>query len=253
MASDICSAASSFARASPSMPSTTSRLARLEVVADGLEVRREVVVRRDVAADRLDDRRRVLDPELVRRARATTSPCSRTSAGGSRSARRGSAARARSPAAPPTTSRGASAARTPRDSSASPLTSSLAPEVLDGVPVAVLDARLQPAHERGVGADLLDHRVEVLRGRELGEVQHPVDLPVPVVDVDRVLEQHRQLEQRGALVVEAVEVREVALDLRPQARLPPVHEVRRRRRAGRRRGRRRSGRRTRGRAATRGT
>jgi hypothetical protein len=65
-----------------------------------------------------------------------------------------------------------------------------APEVLDRVPVAVLDARLQPPHQRRVRAHLLEHGVEVLRGRELREVEHPVDLPVAVVDVDRVLEQH---------------------------------------------------------------
>ena len=35
---------------------------------------------------------------------------------------------------------------------------------------------------------LLHDRAEVERGGQLGEVEHPVDLPVAVVDVDRVLE-----------------------------------------------------------------
>src|SRR3712207_8832755 len=49
-------------------------------------------------------------------------------------------------------------------------------------------------------------------------------LPI-FVDVHRVLEQHAELEQRRAVVVEAVEIREVALDLGSQALLPPRHEV----------------------------
>jgi len=52
-----------------------------------------------------------------------------------------------------------------------------------------------------------------------------VDLPVAVVDVDRVLEQDGELDERGGVPVLAVEVGEVALDLRAQAVLPPVEEV----------------------------
>ena len=77
----------------------------------------------------------------------------------------------------------------------------------------------------GLALLLLEQPVERLRRGELGEVQHPVDLPVAVVDVDRVLEQHRQLDEAGGVRVVAVEVLEVALDLRPQAVLPPVEEV----------------------------
>jgi len=47
-----------------------------------------------------------------------------------------------------------------------------------------------PAEQRVVNLAvcLVHDGTQVERGRELGEVEHPVDLPVPVVDVDRVLE-----------------------------------------------------------------
>ena len=70
-----------------------------------------------------------------------------------------------------------------------------------------------------------DGRVEGQGGGELGEVQHPVDLPVPVVHVDRVLEQDRELDQAGLVVVVLVEADEVALHLRPEPAAPPVQEV----------------------------
>ncbi len=101
------------------------------------------------------------------------------------------------------------------------------PEVLDRVPVAILDGRLQPAHQRRIGlaAHLLDRGVQRGRGGELGEVEHPVDLPGAVVDVDRVLEQDREVEQRGGPGVELVEPREIALELGAQPVAPPVEEV----------------------------
>ncbi len=101
------------------------------------------------------------------------------------------------------------------------------PEVLDRVPVAVRHRALEPPHQRrgGLALLLLEQRVERLGRGELGEVEHPVDLPVAIVDVDRVLEQHGKLDEARGVRVVAVEVLEVALDLGPQAVLPPVEEV----------------------------
>ena len=102
------------------------------------------------------------------------------------------------------------------------------PQALDGVPVAVLGRVLQPAEELLVDAapDALDGLAELDRRRQLGEVQHPVDLPVPVVDVHGVLEQHRELHAAhlvGAVEL-ALEVLEVAQHLRHQPVPPPVGE-----------------------------
>ncbi len=101
------------------------------------------------------------------------------------------------------------------------------PERLDRVPVAVLDGALEPAEERGVRLPLhlCNRGVQGDRRRELREVEHPVDLPVAVVDVECVLEQDRELDQRRALGVVAVEVGEVPLDLGAQPVAPPVEEV----------------------------
>ena len=102
------------------------------------------------------------------------------------------------------------------------------PQLLDGVPVAVHRRALQPAHERGVVALALgrgDRGVERHGRGELGEVEHPVDRPVPVVHVDRVLEQDRELDQAGAVVVVLVEPDEVVLHLGAQPVAPPVEEV----------------------------
>jgi hypothetical protein len=52
-----------------------------------------------------------------------------------------------------------------------------------------------------------------------------VDLPVPVVDVERVLEEDGELDEAGAGREARVEVGEVGLDLRSQALSPPVEEV----------------------------
>ena len=102
------------------------------------------------------------------------------------------------------------------------------PERLDRVPVAVRDRGLQAAGEPRVdlALDLGDRRAERERGRELGEVDHPVDLPVAIVDVDRVLQQHGQRDELERVHVDAVEVGEVALDLGPQALAPPARELR---------------------------
>ena len=104
------------------------------------------------------------------------------------------------------------------------------PEGLDRVPVAVLGRVLEPAEERLVdlAVGLLHDGPQVERRGELGEVEHPVDLPVPVVDVDRVLEQARPAAARfslSCLVELALEVVEVALHLRDEALVPPRREL----------------------------
>ena len=103
------------------------------------------------------------------------------------------------------------------------------PEGFDGVPVPVGRRVLQPAEQRLVNraARLLHHRSELERRRQLGEVQHPVDLPVAVVDVDCILEERRGLRQAHAVCgVEArFEVREVALHLGDEPVAPPVREM----------------------------
>ncbi len=103
------------------------------------------------------------------------------------------------------------------------------PERLDRVPVAIRGRVLEPAQERLVdrAADLLHDRPQLERRRQLGEVEHPVDLPVAIVDVDRVLEQGRRLGERhpvGAVQL-ALEEREVALHLGHEPVVPPVGEV----------------------------
>ena len=103
------------------------------------------------------------------------------------------------------------------------------PQGLDRVPVAVRGGVLQPAQQLLVdrAAGLLHHRAQVEGRRQLGEVEHPVDLPVPVVDVDRVLEQDGRLRQghRVAAVQLGLEVGEVALHLGDEAVAPPVGEL----------------------------
>jgi hypothetical protein len=74
--------------------------------------------------------------------------------------------------------------------------------------------------------DLGRHLRELRGGRELSEIQHPVDLPMAVVHVDRILEQDRQLDERGRVVVDRVQTGEVRFDLGAQAVAPPVGEVR---------------------------
>ena len=103
------------------------------------------------------------------------------------------------------------------------------PQRFDRVPVAVVGAVLQPAQQRVVdlAVRLLHDRAQVQRRGQLGEVEHPVDLPVAIVDVDRVLQQHRQLRQRHlVLAVQLLlEELEVALHLRHEPVVPPVDEV----------------------------
>ena len=114
------------------------------------------------------------------------------------------------------------------------------PQGLDRVPVAVRGRVLEPAQELLVdlAVRLLHDRPQVQGRRQLGEVEHPVDLPVPVVDVDRVLEQAGQLGQ--AQLVRLVEPRleegEVALHLGAQAARATSRRSARRRPAGPRRG-----------------
>ena len=103
------------------------------------------------------------------------------------------------------------------------------PQGLDRVPVAVRGGVLEPAEELLVhaAARLVHDRAQVERRRQLREVEHPVDLPVPVVDVDRVLEHARELGQAHPvrLVQAALQVREVAFHLGAQPVPPPLGEV----------------------------
>ena len=103
------------------------------------------------------------------------------------------------------------------------------PQRLDRVPVAIVGRVLEPAEQRVVDAAvrLLHHRAQIQRRRQLGEVEHPVDLPVAIVDVDRVLEQDRELGQRHLLLAVELtfEEREVALHLRHEPLAPPVDEM----------------------------
>ena len=206
----------------------TSRLAASRSSADRLDVGRVVVVGREVAADRLDDRRRVLDPgledELVRpdrlvaeRLLVRASASRRRTAGRARSPRARRARRARSPRP-----------RTRARSSASSLISSFIfqrSSIESQLRSSTDDCSRPISPGSASPVDLLDRRVE-RRGRgELGEVEHPVDLPGAVVDVDRVLEQHREVEHRGGVGVELVEPGEIALELGTQAVAPPVEEV----------------------------
>ncbi len=104
------------------------------------------------------------------------------------------------------------------------------PQGLDRVPVAVRGRVLETAQQRLVDAAPrpLHHRPQVERRGQLGEVEHPVDLPVPIVDVDRVLEHARELGERHPLggIELGLEVAEVPLHLRDEAVPPPVGEVR---------------------------
>ncbi len=103
------------------------------------------------------------------------------------------------------------------------------PEGLDRVPVAVPGRVLEAAEELLVdlAVGLLHDRPQVERRGQLGEVEHPVDLPVAIVDVDRVLEQAGQLHQVELvlLVEHPLEVGEVAVHLGDEAIAPPVHEL----------------------------
>ncbi len=103
------------------------------------------------------------------------------------------------------------------------------PQGLDRVPVAirrrVLESPQQGLVHRAAG--LLHDRTQVQCRRELREVEHPVDLPVAVVDVDGVLQEARGVGQVHLVggVEAGFEEREVALHLGPQPVAPPVGEV----------------------------
>ena len=103
------------------------------------------------------------------------------------------------------------------------------PERLDRVPVAirggVLESPEQLLVDRAPGP--LHDRAQVERRRQLGEVEHPVDLPVAIVDVDGVLEEAGRIGQvhRVGRIEPGLEEREVALHLGPEAIPPPVGEV----------------------------
>ena len=103
------------------------------------------------------------------------------------------------------------------------------PERLDGVPVAVRGRVLEPPEQLLVDrpAGLVHHGAQLQGRRQLREVEHPVDLPVAVVDVDRVLEQDRGLGQAHRVrgLEAGLEHREVALHLGHEAVAPPVGEV----------------------------
>ncbi len=103
------------------------------------------------------------------------------------------------------------------------------PEGLDAVPVAVIGRVLQPAEQGAVhrAAGLLDDGLQSHGPGELGEVEHPVDLPVTIVDVHCVFEDGRPLQEVDLLPVVdlALEVLEVALDLGDEPVAPPAVEL----------------------------
>ena len=104
-----------------------------------------------------------------------------------------------------------------------------APERLNRVPVPVRGRVLEPPEELLVdlAAGLLHDGPQVERRGELGEVQHPVDLPVTIVDVDRILEKAGDFGEGHPVrrVEPLLQVGEIALHLGPQAIAPPVGEV----------------------------
>ena len=202
------------------------RLRRGQVVADRLDRGRVVVVGLEIPADGLDDRRGALLPgrerELVRPDRlvAELLPVRAQPLVQEAAAALGALERADHVGG------GLAPERLAQLVVALDLLLHL-PERLDRIPVPVLDRALQAAEERRVGLalHLRDGRVQRHRRGELREVEHPVDLPVTVVDVERVLEEHHELDQRGAVGVVPVQVGEVPLDLGAQPVTPPVEEV----------------------------
>ena len=177
--------------ASPVSPSRISREAASMSSAHRLDRAREVVVGREIAADELDDRLHLLadgrEDELVaphgvpaelalvrldalgdEPPAALARPAGRATISGDLLGREGG----------PQLGVVADLVLHP-------------PERLDRVPVAVRGGVLEPAEQRLVDAAavLLHDRAQVQRRRQLGEVEHPVDLPVAIVDVDRVLEE----------------------------------------------------------------
>ena len=225
--SESSSACRSRSLPSPSgTPSKSSACAAAEVVADRLDRGRVVVVGLEIPADGLDDRRGALLPgrerELVRPDRlvAELLPVRAQPLVQEAAAALGALERADHVGG------GLAPERLAELVVALDLLLHL-PERLDRVPVPVLDRALQAAEERRVGLalHLRDGRVQRHRRGELREVEHPVDLPVTVVDVERVLEEHHELDQRGAVGVVPVQVGEVPLDLGAQPVTPPVEEV----------------------------
>ena len=103
------------------------------------------------------------------------------------------------------------------------------PQGLDRVPVAILGRVLEATQELLVdpAVSLLHGCPQVERRRQLGEVEHPVDLPVAIVDVDRVLEQAGELHERELVlpVEHSLDVSEVAVHLGDEAVPPPVNEL----------------------------
>ena len=101
------------------------------------------------------------------------------------------------------------------------------PQLAHGVPVAIFVRDQNPADQRLVL--LADHRnedaLEGDRRLELRQVEHPVQPPVALLDVDGLLEQDHQLGQRRRLHRKRVEILEVAQDLRQVTPLPPVEEL----------------------------
>ena len=90
------------------------------------------------------------------------------------------------------------------------------PQRLDRVPVAIGGRVLEPAQQRLVDSAvrLLHYRAQVQRRRQLREVEHPVDLPVAIVDVDGVLEQQASSARVISPAVQTrLEILEVALHL----------------------------------------
>src|SRR6266566_2047521 len=101
------------------------------------------------------------------------------------------------------------------------------PQSLNRVPVAVHGGVLQASHEVGVylAFDLLHHGIQIERGGELGEVDHPVDFPVAIVDVNGIFEQNSQFNKTCMISVVRIEIGEVALYLWTQSLSPPIQKI----------------------------
>src|SRR5579875_1686088 len=63
-----------------------------------------------------------------------------------------------------------------------------APQIFNGVPVAIFDRALQATHQGRINLafDFLNESVEIEGRRELREIEHPVNFPMPVVDVNGI-------------------------------------------------------------------
>ena len=103
------------------------------------------------------------------------------------------------------------------------------PQQFERIPVPVGRRVLQAPEQRliDVAAHLFGDGREIERRRQLGEVEHPVDLPMAIVDVDRILKDRGPLHERDLVpdIDLRLEVLQVAVHLGNKALPPPVGEV----------------------------